>query len=268
MKEEEKRNEERLKAKKKEEETRRAEVKKKEAERQRAEEGKKKAEIKESRKGHAKGKGKATPDEEEEDQAEEEEEGEEEEEEESASRKPGEVDVALNKYFSSDAHDVLAPRIYRRKSLKTPTMINDAGKNISNDLVSGAMYPSCLACANAKKLCQWKQSTIHLRLSRLPNKARNCEECIRTKDGCHFIWEGSKRSAESAIEPQSPTKKVKTESPDLVAALERIDDRIGALIKLTTAQAQQSAKDHRFNTDMFETVTDSLEMLHEKANGA
>jgi hypothetical protein len=156
----------------------------------------------------------------------------------------------------------------RRKAPKTPTMIDDAGKNISNDLVSGELYPSCLACSSAKRLCQWKQSIIHLRLSHLPTKARNCEECIRTKDGCHFVWEGSKRPAESAIEPHSPIKKIKTHPPELVASLEKIDTQIGALLKLATVQARQNAKDHQFNSEMFDAVKESLESLHEKANGA
>jgi hypothetical protein len=147
-------------------------------------------------------------------------------------------------------------------------MVDDSGKDISNDLVSGPMYPSCMACVNSKKNCQWKQSTIHLRLSHLPNKARNCEECIRSNKGCQFVWDASKRPADSAIESESSTKRIKMESPDLVASLERIDSQIGALLKLSTTQAQKNAKDHQFNADMFQTVANSLELLHQKANNA
>lgn len=128
------------------------------------------------------------------------------------------------------------------------------------------MYPSCLACANAKRLCQWKRSVIHLRLSNLPTKAKNCEQCVRSKDGCHFIWEGSKRPAESSIDPASPAKRIKIESTSLDLSLERIDNHLGCLVKLATKQALQSTQDHKSSSAMFETITDSLASLHQKSN--
>jgi len=111
---------------------------------------------------------------------------------------------------------------------------------------------------------------IHLRLSLLPNKAKNCENCVRSKEGCHLAWdrdETLKRPAESAMEPQSP-KRIKVESATLVTSLERIDNQIGALIKLAAAQAKQNAKEHQSNTDLFEELKTSLEALHEKAHEA
>ena len=149
-------------------------------------------------------------------------------------------------------------------------MIDNSGKNVSSDLVYGALYPSCLACFNAKKVCQWKESVIHLRLSLLPNKARNCENCVRSKEGCHLIWdrdEALKRSAESPLEPQSP-KRIRIESATLVTSLERIDNQIDTLIKLTTAHAEQNAKEQGSNADLFEEIKTSIEALQEKANGA
>jgi hypothetical protein len=69
------------------------------------------------------------------------------------------------------------------------------------------------------------------------------------------------------MEPQSP-KRIKMESPSLVTSLERIDNQISALLKLTAVQVKQNAKEHQLNVDLFEEVKSSLEALHEKANRA
>lgn len=127
-------------------------------------------------------------------------------------------------------------------------MINDSGKDISDDIVQGALYPSCMACSNANKPCHWKMSIIHLRLRGLPNKARNCENCVRAKGPCQLIWdcdsdESLKRAADSALEPES-SKRVKVDCPDLVTCLQSIDEKIGALVNLTAAQALRTTKEH------------------------
>lgn len=147
-------------------------------------------------------------------------------------------------------------------------MINDVGQNISDEIVQGPLYPSCLACVKGKKECQWKMSVITLRLQNLPSKPRNCENCVRSKANCQFIWdreESLKRPAESGVQPES-SKRVKVDSSDLVTCLQNLDKQIGDLVKLTAAQAQRTTKDHHANLEMFETIQTSLEGLHEKYN--
>lgn len=156
----------------------------------------------------------------------------------------------------------------RKTASKTPALINEEGKNISNEIVGGEPYPSCMACVKAGVSCHWKQGVIHLRLALLPNKAKNCEECIRKQVACQFIWENDKslkRMAEEAQEPES-SKRVKTDPSDILSCLQSIDKHIGTLVKFTVAQVHKAGKEHEATSDMFEVIKDSLDILHQKYN--
>jgi len=154
---------------------------------------------------------------------------------------------------------------------KSPIILNEAGEDISDDIVTGGLsgYPSCMACFKGNKECQWKVLVIHLRLSNFPNKAKGCENCIRKKGACQFIWERDeslKRTAESALEPES-SKRAKVESSDYrntTTLLESIEGNIGALVKLSAAQAATTTQKHQSDLKALRAIQTSLEGLHKK----
>lgn len=162
----------------------------------------------------------------------------------------------------------LATRRTKRNGPKTPAIISKEGKNVSNDVVQGNLYPSCKACFAAGLDCQWKTSVVHFRLSGIPNKAKNCENCVRKQIGCHLAWDGDeslKRPAQDNLEAES-SKRPKSDDADLYAYMERIEKSIGKLVKFAASQAEKATKDHEETATMFKKIEESLEGLHEKMN--
>lgn len=152
---------------------------------------------------------------------------------------------------------------------RTGTLVNDAGKNISNEIVQGVLYPSCMACAKAEQPCQWKQCVIHLRLAGVPNKAKNCEDCVRKQVACQFVWERDESLKRAAEEYQTSEahKRTKFDGPDMVSCMQSIDKNIGTLVKFMVTQATQSSDNHQMTSDALGSLTDSLEGIRQKYTG-
>lgn len=147
-------------------------------------------------------------------------------------------------------------------------MINEAGENIANEIVSGGLYPSCVACHKAGAPCEWRMVVVHLRLTSVHYRAKNCERCVLKQVACNFIWEREslKRAAEDAAEPESSSKVLRLECPDVVAVLQHLNGNISTLVKLTAASSAKSARDYAATAEKMADVQSSLENLHEKYN--
>ena len=152
---------------------------------------------------------------------------------------------------------------------RTASLVNEAGNDVSSEIVEGVLYPSCLACVKAEQTCQWKQSVIHFRLAGVPNKAKNCEECVRNKGGCWFVWERDeslKRTAEEYLASESH-KRNKFDGPDMVSCMQSIDKNIGTLVKFMVTQATQSTDNHQMTSAALRSLTESLDTIREKYAG-
>ena len=155
-----------------------------------------------------------------------------------------------------------------KSAKKTPVMINESGENIANEIVSGGLYPSCVACHKAGEPCEWRMVVIHLRLTGVHHKAKNCERCVPKKGACNLIWEREnlKRAAEDAVEPDSSPKVLRLECPDVVSVLSHLNANIGTLVKITAASSAKAARDYAATAEKIAEVQSSLEGLHEKYN--
>ena len=93
-----------------------------------------------------------------------------------------------------------------------------------------------MSCLQLAATCQWKKSVIHLRLLNLPHESRRCENCVRKKGACQFIWEERpKRPAESDLEPESAAKRANIDSSD---SLETISNNPSALVSSIVASLE------------------------------
>ncbi len=119
-------------------------------------------------------------------------------------------------------------------------------KDISNEIVSGGLYPSCVGCHKAGDPCEWKMGVIHLR----PVQDIQQGEKLRAlflQSGLGATSFGSadlslKRAAEDAEDASAPPKVLRLECPDVVAVLQNLNGNIGTLVKLTAASSAKSAR--------------------------
>ena len=109
---------------------------------------------------------------------------------------------------------------------------------------------------------------IHLRLSNIANKAKNCEHCVRQKHACQFIWErddSAKRTAESGLEPESSKRvKIDVDNSKLFSWIESIDRNVGALIKISALQARKTGNLYKTNTQGLKGIRTSLHGIKKK----